>query len=83
VAYELPRLVAYRLRVEASTYVLRLTCTASEDATRLHLHQGESDGALSVDLACLAVAVAAARTSGVTGAEDWPLSSGSPRRARG
>jgi uncharacterized protein YndB with AHSA1/START domain len=82
VAYEPPWLVAYRLRVEAATHVLRLTCTASEGATRLHVHQGVSDGALTIDLARLAVAVAAARTSGATGAADWPLSSRSPPRAR-
>jgi hypothetical protein len=62
VAYEPPWLVAYRLRVGAHTHVVRLECTASEGATRLHVHQGESDGALSVDLARLAVAVAAAGT---------------------
>jgi hypothetical protein len=82
VAYEPPWLVAYRLRVGAHTHVLRLECTAGEDATRLHVHQADGDGALSVDLARLAVAVAAAGTSGATGAADWPLSSRSPPRAR-
>jgi hypothetical protein len=82
VACEPPWLVSYRLRVGAHTHVMRLTCTAGDGATRLHVHQGESDGALSVDLARLAVAVAAAGTSGATGAEDWPLSSRSPPRAR-
>jgi hypothetical protein len=75
VAYEPPWLVAYRLQVEAHIHVLRIECAASEGATRLHVHQGESDGPLTVDLAGLAAAVAAARTSGATGAEDWPLSS--------
>jgi hypothetical protein len=72
VAYEPPWLVAYRLRVKGSTHVLRLECTAGEDATRLHVHQADGDGALGIDLARLAAAVAAAGTSGVTGAEDWP-----------
>jgi uncharacterized protein YndB with AHSA1/START domain len=70
VAYEPPWLIAYRLRVEAATHVLRLTCTAGAGATRLHVYQGESDGALTIDLARLAVAVAAARASGATGAAD-------------
>ena len=82
VAYEPPWLVAYRLRVGAHTHLVRLTCTVGAGATRLHVHQGESDGALSVDLARLAVAVAAARTAGLTGAEDWPLSSRSSPPAK-
>jgi len=60
VAYEPPWLVAYRLRVGASTHVVRLACTAGAGATRLHVHQADGDGALSVDLARLAAAVAAA-----------------------
>jgi hypothetical protein len=82
VAYEPPWLVAYRLRVEAATHVLRLECTAGAGATRLHVHQADGDGALTIDLARLAVAVAATSTSGATGAADWPLSSRSPPRAR-
>jgi hypothetical protein len=65
-----PWLVAYRLRVGAHTRVVRLECTAGAGATRLRVHQADGDGALSVDLARLAAALAAARTSGVTGAED-------------
>ncbi|HVB08751.1 MAG TPA: SRPBCC family protein [Bacillota bacterium] len=60
VAYEPPWLVAYRLHVEACTHVVRLACTASEGATRLHVHQGGSSSALSVDLERLAESVAAA-----------------------
>jgi hypothetical protein len=60
VAYEPPWLVAYRLRVGAHTQVLRLECTAGAGATRLHVHQADGDGALTVDLARLAAAVAAA-----------------------
>jgi hypothetical protein len=62
VAYEPPWLVAYRLRVGASTHVVRLACTAGAGATRLHVHQADGDGALTIDLARLAAAVAAART---------------------
>ena len=60
VAYEPPWLVTYRLCVGASTHVVRLTCTAVAGATRLHVHQADGDGALTVDLARLAAAVAAA-----------------------
>jgi uncharacterized protein YndB with AHSA1/START domain len=72
VAYEPPWLVAYRLRIEGSTHVVRVECTAGAGATRLHVHQADGDGALTIDLARLAGAVAAARTSGATGAEAWP-----------
>jgi hypothetical protein len=60
VAYEPPWLVTYRLCVGESTHVVRLTCTAGAGATRLHVHQADGDGALTVDLARLTAAVAAA-----------------------
>ena len=62
VAYEPPWLVAYRLRVGASIHVVRLACTSGAGATRLHVHQADGEGALTVDLARLAAAVAAAAT---------------------
>jgi hypothetical protein len=62
VAYEPPWLVSYRLRVGAYTHVVRLTCTAGEGASRLHVHQGDGDGALTIDMARLAAAVAAPGT---------------------
>jgi hypothetical protein len=62
VAYEPPWMVAYRLRVGASTHVVRLACTAGAGATRLHVHQADGEGALTIDLARLAAAVAPAGT---------------------
>jgi hypothetical protein len=59
VAYEPPWLVSYRLRGGAHTCVVRLECTAGAGATRLHVHQTDGDGALTVDLARLAAALAA------------------------
>jgi uncharacterized protein YndB with AHSA1/START domain len=60
VAYEPPWLVTYRLRVGAHTHLVRLECTAGAGATRLRVHQADGDGALTVDLARLAAAIAAA-----------------------
>jgi uncharacterized protein YndB with AHSA1/START domain len=60
VAYVPPWLVSYRLRVGAHTRVVRLECTAGAGATRLRVHQADGDGALAIDLARLAAAVAAA-----------------------
>ena len=60
VAYVPPWLVTFRLRDGAHTCVVRLECTAGAGATRLHVHQADGDGALTVDLARLAAAIAAA-----------------------
>ncbi|MFF0270004.1 hypothetical protein [Kribbella sp. NPDC004536] len=58
IAYEPPWLIAYRL-VACEPWVLRLTCTAYGDQTRLHLHQTDRPDALTIDLAGLARAFSA------------------------
>ncbi|HEY1918721.1 MAG TPA: SRPBCC family protein [Streptosporangiaceae bacterium] len=50
IAYEPPWCVAYRLLSGADRHVLRLTCTASGTATRVHVHQADSPAPLAVDL---------------------------------
>jgi uncharacterized protein YndB with AHSA1/START domain len=49
IGYEHPRLVAYRIFLPQPR-VLRLTCTASEGATRIHVHQSDDPAPLTVDL---------------------------------
>jgi uncharacterized protein YndB with AHSA1/START domain len=63
VAYVPPWQVAYRLWVGPRVHVLRLTCTAQDGGTRVHVHQGGTTP-LAIDLAGLARAV------GVSGAAD-------------
>ena len=53
IAYEPPRSVAYRLRAGAHIHVLRLTCTATDGATRVHVHQAGAGRPLTVDLSSL------------------------------
>ena len=69
VEYEPPWLVAYRLCAGERTHVVRVACTARGEGTHLHIHQGEGDGTLAVDLARLARAVAA-------GDGEWRVTSG-------
>jgi hypothetical protein len=53
VGYESPWLIAYRIFLPRPR-VLRLTCTASHGATRVHLHQTDDEEPLTFDLAVLA-----------------------------
>jgi hypothetical protein len=45
-----PWSVAYRLVAGPLTYVLRLTCVASDDGTRVRIRQADSAVSLAVDL---------------------------------
>ena len=50
IGYEPPWSVAYRLVAGPHTYVLRLTCVASDDGTRVRIRQADSAVPLAVDL---------------------------------
>jgi uncharacterized protein YndB with AHSA1/START domain len=58
IAYEPPWSVAYRLRAGPHIHVLRLTCTVSGGATRVHVHQAGDAKLLAVDLTGLRQALA-------------------------
>lgn len=53
IAYEPPWYVAYRLVTGSHTYVLRVTCVASDSATQVRVHQPDGNAPLAVDLARL------------------------------
>lgn len=53
IGYEPPWSAAYRLVAGRITYVLRLTCTASDNATRVRVRQAGGTAQLAVDLAGL------------------------------
>jgi len=59
-AFEPPWLVGYRLFIGARTHGLRVTCTAHDGGTRIHVHQHDAATPLTVDLARLTRALAAA-----------------------
>jgi len=50
--YEPPWLIAYRIFL-AQPRVLRFTCSASDNATRVHVHQSDDASPLTVDLSLL------------------------------
>jgi uncharacterized protein YndB with AHSA1/START domain len=54
VGYEPPWLIAYRIFL-TQPQVLRLTCTASDGGTRVHVHQSDDPTPLTVDLTRLPV----------------------------
>ena len=58
IGYEPPWSAAYRLVAERMTYVLRLTCTASNNATRVRIRQADGAAQLAVDLTGLREAIA-------------------------
>jgi uncharacterized protein YndB with AHSA1/START domain len=49
IGYEPPWLIAYRIFL-TQPRVLRLTCTASDGGTRVHVHQSDHPAPLTVDL---------------------------------
>jgi hypothetical protein len=53
IAYEPPWYVAYRLLAGPHTHVLRVTCIASDGATRVQVRQADGAAPLAVDLAGL------------------------------
>jgi hypothetical protein len=50
IGYEPPWYVAYRLIAGQHTYVLRITCVATNGATRVSIHQADGAAPLAVDL---------------------------------
>jgi len=59
-AFEPPWLVGYRLFVGSRTHGLRVTCTAYDGGTRVHIHQRDGAAPLTIDLARLSRALGAA-----------------------
>ena len=59
-AFEPPWLVGYRLFIGSRTHGLRITCTAHDGGTRVHVHQRDEAAPLTIDLARLTRALAAA-----------------------
>ena len=59
-AFEPPWLVGYRLFIGSRTHGLRVTCTAQDGGTRVHVHQRDGAAPLTIDLARLTRALAAA-----------------------
>jgi hypothetical protein len=59
IAYEPPWLAAYRLFAEEQIHILRLTCRACPEGTRVQIHQADGKNPLRVDLARLERALAA------------------------
>jgi uncharacterized protein YndB with AHSA1/START domain len=59
-AFEPPWLVGYRLFIGSRTHGLRVTCTAHDGGTRVHVHQRDGATALTIDLARLTRALGAA-----------------------
>jgi len=59
-AFEPPWLVGYRLFVGSRTHGLRVTCTAHDGGTRVHVHQHDGATPLTIDLARLTRALGAA-----------------------
>lgn len=58
IAYEPPWLAAFRLLAGERTHLLRLTCSACADGTRVQIHQADAESPLRVDLDRLARALA-------------------------
>jgi hypothetical protein len=52
IGYEPPWLIAYRIFL-AQPRVLRFTCSTSDGATRVHVHQSDDASPLTVDLSLL------------------------------
>jgi uncharacterized protein YndB with AHSA1/START domain len=52
IGYEPPWLIAYRIFL-AQPRVLRITCSASDAATRVHVHQSNDPAPLTIDLSLL------------------------------
>ena len=52
IGYEPPWLVAYRIFL-AQPRVLRITCSASDGATRVHVYQSDDAAPLTIDLSLL------------------------------
>jgi uncharacterized protein YndB with AHSA1/START domain len=59
-AFEPPWLVSYRLFIGSRTHGLRVTCTAHDGGTRVHVHQRDGAAPLIIDLARLTRALGAA-----------------------
>ena len=59
-AFEPPWLVGYRLFIGSRTHGLKVTCTAHDGGTRIHVHQRDEAAPLTIDLARLTRALAAA-----------------------
>jgi uncharacterized protein YndB with AHSA1/START domain len=59
-AFEPPWLVGYRLFIGSRTHGLRVTCTAHDGGTRVHVHQHDGATPLTIDLARLTRALGAA-----------------------
>ncbi len=59
-AFEPPWLVGYRLFIGSRTHGLRVTCTAHDGGTRVHVHQRDKADPLTIDLARLTRALGAA-----------------------
>ena len=59
-AFEPPWLVGYRLFIGSRTHGLRVTCTAQDGGTRVHIHQPDHAAPLLIDLAKLTRALDAA-----------------------
>ena len=52
ICYEPPWLIAYRIFL-AQPRVLRITCSASDGATRVHVYQSDDAAPLTIDLTLL------------------------------
>ena len=52
-AFEPPWLIGYRLFIGSRTHGLRVTCTAQDGGTRIHVHQRDEAAPLTIDLARL------------------------------
>jgi len=63
IGYEPPWSAAYRLVTGQITSVLRLTCTASGQATRVHVRQADGPALLAVDLASVGRLLAGAQAA--------------------
>jgi uncharacterized protein YndB with AHSA1/START domain len=66
IGYEPPWSAAYRLITGPVTQVLRLTCTAIDGATRVHIRQAGGPAQLSVDPASLRRFLAGAHPAAAT-----------------
>jgi hypothetical protein len=72
IGYEPPWSVAYRLVAGPHTYVLRLTCVASDDGTRVRIRQADSAVPLAVDLGRLPERIRASAADPRRAAKRWP-----------
>jgi hypothetical protein len=62
-AYEPPWLVGYRLVAGPRSCLLRVTCTAHDGGTQVHVHQACDGAPLTVDLYRLQLALAASTSA--------------------